>query len=237
MTTVLDLITEALITVKALAVGETPPPSMTTDALNKFNEVLDALTIQNLAVYSTLQTTFALVAGTVSYTIGPTGAVVGQRPPFLTTALVTYQGVDYNVEGMTEEEYALLSLKSTPGIPSRFLYNPDYPNGTLFLWPVPYAAATMTIYQNKVFANAATIYDTFDMPPGYRRMIRLLLAWELSSDYPGMTGPEIEKLESDAKGAIGLVKRNNRKPTLLRSEVADMDCSGGGNSANWRNGA
>ena len=104
MTTVLDLVTEALVTVKALAVGETAKPSMSTTGLKRFNEVMEALSIQNLAVYSITQTTFPLVAGTASYTIGPTGAVVAQRPPFLDTAFVRYQGTDFPVEVHTAEE-------------------------------------------------------------------------------------------------------------------------------------
>jgi hypothetical protein len=237
MTTVLDLVTEALVTVKALAVGETAPPAMSNTGLTRFNEVLEALSIQNLAVYSTTQTTFPLVAGTASYTIGPTGAVVAQRPPFLATAYVRYQGTDFPVEVHTEEEYARLSLKSQPGIPQWLIYDPAYPNGVMVLWPVPDQAATLTIYQNTAFAAAATLFDTVALPPGYRRMIRLMLAWELVTDYPGMTGPELDKLQADAAGAIGLVKRNNKKPALLRSEVAELDCSGSGNYSNWRNGA
>lgn len=238
MTTVLDLITEALVTVKALAVGETAGADMTTDALNKFNEVLDALSIQNLAVYTTLKTTFPLVAGTASYTIGPTGSVVAQRPPFLATGFVTYGGVDFDMDlTITEEQYAALSLKSQPGIPRWGVYDPAYPNGVLILWPVPDQAATMTIYQNTAFTNATALTDTFDMPPGYRKMIRLALAWELLSDYPGMTANEVGKLDGDLKAATSLVKRNNKKPMLLKSEVAALDCSGGGNFSNWRDGA
>jgi hypothetical protein len=237
MTTVQDLVKEALVTVKALANGEPASPAMSTIGLTRFNEVLEALSIQNLAVFSTLQTTFPLVAGTGSYTIGPSGVVTAQRPPFLQTAFVSYQGVDFPVEVKTEQEYANLALKTQPGIPQWLIYDPAYPNGVMVLWPVPNVAATMTIYQNKEFTAAATLYDTFAMPPGYRRMIRLLLAWELTTDYPGMKPSEMEKLESDAKGALALVKRNNKKPSLLRSEVAALDCSGSGNVGNWRNGA
>lgn len=237
MTTVLDLVTEALVTVKALAVGETAPPAMSTTGLTRFNEVLEALSIQNLAVFSTLQTTFPLVAGTASYTIGPSGAVVAQRPPFLDTAYVSYGGTDFPVVVHTEDEYALLALKSQPGIPQWLIYDPAYPNGVMVLWPVPDQAATLTIYQNLDFTAATSLFDTFAMPPGYRRMIRLMLAWELLTDYPGMTAAEMQKLEADTRTAIALVKRNNKKPELLRSEVADLDCSGGGNYSNWRNGA
>lgn len=237
MATVLEVITSALVTVKALAVGETPEADMTTDALVKFNEVLDALTIQNLAVYSNVATTFPLVAGVATYTIGPTGTVIAQRPPFLDTAYATYQGVDFEVRSMTQEEYALLTLKTNPGIPNRFVYHPDFPDGTLTLWPVPYDAGSMTVYQNKVFTNATALTDAFLQPPGYQKMIRLMLAWELASDYPGLSDAELAKLSDDAKQAVALVKRNNKKPAVMRSEVAELDCSGSGNYGNWRDGA
>lgn len=237
MTTVLDLVTESLVTVKALAVGETAPASMSNTGLTRFNEVLEALSIQNLAVYSNLQTSFPLVPGTASYTIGPTGAVVAQRPPFLETAFVRYQGTDFPVDVHTDDEYALLGLKSQPGIPRWLIYDPAYPNGVITLWPVPDQAATLTIYQNTAFTAAATLLSTVSLPPGYRRMIRLMLAWELLTDYPGMSGPEMEKLEADTRTAIALVKRNNKKPELLRSEVSALDCSGAGDTSNWRDGA
>lgn len=236
MATVLDLITEALITVKALAVGETPGADMTTNALVKFNDVLEALSIQNLALFASTATTFSLVNGQAQYTIGPTGQVAGARPPFLETGYVSLQGADFPVDlTKTEEEYAALAIKSTPGIPEWGIYEPAYPNGVLTLWPVPYLPSTMTIYQNTALPAAATLQTTFAMPPGYRRMIRLLLSWELATDYPGMSGDEISKLQSDGQGAIALVKRNNRKPQLMRSEVSLLDCSGG-SYGNWRTG-
>lgn len=237
MDTALDLITNALITVKALAVGESPKADMTTDALTKLNEVFEALSIQNLAVFSTVATTFPLVAGQAQYTIGPTGSVVAARPPFLETGFVSFQGTDFPVDlTRTEEEYAALATKNTPGIPEWGIYEPAYPNGVLTLWPVPYLSSTLTVYQNKAFAPATALNNTFAMPPGYRKMVRLLLAWELASDYPGLTGEELQKLAADAKESIALVKRNNRKPSLLRSEVAQLDCSGGNMYTNWRSG-
>lgn len=235
MTTVQDLVTEALVTVKALAVGESAPPSMSSTALKRFNEVQEALSLQNLAVFRSLQTTFPLVVGTGSYTIGPTGAVVAQRPPFLETAYVRFQGIDYEVKVRTEQEYARIALKTQPGLPEWLIYDPGYPNGTIVLWPVPDQAATLTVYQNAEFTQAATLFDVLSLPPGYRQMMRLLLAWSLVTDYPGMSGPELEKLQDDVQTAVALVKRNSKKKQLLRSEVAQLPCSGGG-YGNWRTG-
>jgi hypothetical protein len=73
------------------------------------------------------------------------------------------------------------------------------------------------------------------MPPGYRRMIRLMLAWELRTDYPGLGPQELQNLKDDLAGALGSVKRANIEPVMLHSEVAGLNASGGG-YVNWREG-
>src|SRR5438093_9955105 len=119
MAAVLDLITAALVTVKALAVGETPGPDMTTDALDKFNDVLEALSIQNLAVYATADTVVPLEANQSAYILGPAG--VGQRPlsmDSIDSARVTFgNGVDFPIEIVPKAEYDALAVKKTPGVP------------------------------------------------------------------------------------------------------------------------
>lgn len=237
MAKVLELITEALVSIKALAVGETPGADMTTDALVKFNDVLEALSLQNLAVYSTVETIVPLVAGVASYTIGPTGGVVAARPPFVDTAVVNITGLDYPLTSWSTEEYALIGLKSNPGIPSRMVYDQEFPNGRITLWPVPSDNWTMTLYTNAAFTAAASLFDEFNMPPGYRRLVRLLLAVELMPDYPGLGESENVALRQSAVGALAIVKRNTKKRGVLRSEVAQLDASGGSHWANWRDGS
>lgn len=236
MATVLELITEALVTIKALAIGETPGADMTTDALTKFNDVLEGLALQNLAVYSTVETTFPLVAGVASYTIGPTGDVVAPRPPFLDTAVVNITGLDYPVSIWSTQEYALVGLKTNPGIPARMVYDQEFPNGRITLWPVPSENWTMKLYTNAAFTAAASLFDQFSMPPGYRRLMRLLLALELLPDYPGLSDTEMSMLRSSGVSALATVKRNTKKRGTMRSEVAQLDASGGSRWVNWRDG-
>jgi len=236
MAAVLDLITAALVTVKALAAGETPGADMTTDALDKFNDVLEALSIQNLAVYATIDTAVPLVANQATYTLGPAGT--GQRPLSMNSidsARVTYGGVDFQVEIVPKIEYDALAVKQTTGIPKWAALDDDYPNATLLLWPVPYQAGVLTLSQKQKFTAAGALTDTFDMPPGYRRLLRLMLAWELRTDYPGLGPQELQNLKDDLAGALGSVKRSNIEPVLMRSEVAELDASGGG-CVNWRDG-
>lgn len=238
MAAVLDLITAALVTVKALAVGETPGADMTTDALDKFNDVLEALSIQNLAVFASVDAVVPLVANQSTYLVGPGG--VGQRPLSMNSidsVRVTFGGgVDYPVAVVPQAEYDALAVKQTTGVPEWLAYDNGYPNATLQLFPVPYQAGTLTLSQRKQFTSASALTDTFDMPPGYRRMIRLMLAWELRTDYPGLSAQELANLEKDKTDATATVKRANIEPTMLRSEVADLDASGGA-AGDWRTGA
>lgn len=238
MATVLDLITAALVTVKALAVGETPGPDMTTDALDKFNDVLEALSIQNLAVYASVDTVVPLVANQAAYILGPGG--VGQRPlsmDAIDSARTTFGGVDFPLEIVADVDYDAIQVKAVPGIPEWGALDNDFPNATLTLYPVPYQAGTLTVTQRQQFTSASALTDTFAMPPGYRRLIRLMLAWELRTDYPGMGAQELQNLKDDLAGALGSVKRANIEPVLMHSKVADLSAGGGSGYVNWRDGA
>lgn len=238
MATVLDLITEALVTVKALAAGETPGSDMTTDGLIRFNEVQESLSLQDLAIYANTFTSVPLQANKRDYAIGPSGDVVAQRPlaaEAITAAYVTYNGADFPVEVVALERWAGIVVKATPGIPTWAAFDSGWPNTTLHLWPVPYQAATLTLIQQVPFTAAAGLTTVVDMPPGYRRMLRLMLAWELVTDYPGMTPDQVAKLKADKTDAIALVKGNNGGgDDVMRSEVASLM---GGGYVNWRDGA
>lgn len=236
MAAVLELITEALVTVKALAVGETPDDAMTQDAMTKFNEVLEALSLQNLAIYASTDTVIPLLAGVARYTLGPGG--LGQRPlsaNSIDSSTITYDGVDFRADIIGQSRYDELSVKATTGIPCWIAFDNGFPNATISLYPTPERAAVLKLSQRKEFAPATSLSDTFLMPPGYRRMVRLMLAWELLSDYPGMGMDEVAKLQRDVASAIAAVKRNNNEDLILKSEAAWLG-SGARGWGNWRDG-
>lgn len=237
MATVLDLITEALVTVKAMAAGETPGADMTTDGLTRFNEVLEDLSLQDLAIFANAFTVVPLQANKRDYSIGPSGDVIAQRPlsaESISSAFVTYNGADFPVEIVALERWGGIVVKATTGIPAWAAFDSGWPNTTLHLWPVPYLAGTLTLIQQIPFTAAANLTTTVDMPPGYRRMLRLMLAWELLSDYPGMTPDQVAKLKADKTQAIANVKGNNGSDDVMRSDVVSLM---GGSYINWRDGA
>lgn len=235
MATVLEIITEALVGIKVVAVGETPDDSDVNDALVKFNDVLESLSLQNLAIYASTNVQFALLPGVGMITLGPGGA--GQRPismASIDSMFVTYDSVDFPLDLITQDNYDSLALKDTTGLPRYAAFRNGFPDAVLSLYPVPDQTCLLTIAQRKQF-GAVTLDDVFQMPAGYRRMVRLMLMWELVQDYPGLGPDEVAKLQRDASGAVAMVKRANTEPSILRSEVADMSVSGGG-WGDWRLG-
>lgn len=236
MTIVYDVLVEALSKVGAIDPTETPTADELSSALTSFNEVLDSWATQNLLLYTNIVTSTTANSGVSTYTIGPTGDIVAQRPGQISAAYVTLGGVDFPLEIISQEEYSDFVLKTQPGIPARLIYNPNYPNGTIILWPVPDQTYTLNLLYGQIFTQATSASDTFDMAPGFKKALRLALMWELVDDFPGLSPAQLAKLENDKNKAIGDIKRINNKPQVMRSEVSQLDCSNGGTYVNWRIG-
>jgi hypothetical protein len=91
-----ELIKSSLRLIGAIGTSEVPTADEFTDALNALNDLLETWSTQNLAVYGSADVTFNTVAGTATYTIGPTGAWVTDRPVRINDApICTFGGVDF----------------------------------------------------------------------------------------------------------------------------------------------
>lgn len=73
MTQPLDIITQALINIGALAEGEVPSAAASNSAFNMLNWMLDQWSNEEMMVFYKTEIVFPLVAGQTNYTIGPTG--------------------------------------------------------------------------------------------------------------------------------------------------------------------
>ena len=75
MTKPIDLVTQALINIGALAEGENPSAAAATSAFNMLNFMLDQWSNESLMVYAQQEVIHELTAGQYIYTIGPGGMV------------------------------------------------------------------------------------------------------------------------------------------------------------------
>src|SRR3989304_2371143 len=154
--TVREIITEALQEINVIAFNETPTGPDIMLGLRRFNMLVDALKADRLTMQEVKRNTFSLVANQTSYTIGPAGNWVAERPVFIARAgfvdTVTNptNPTETSVDVLTDEEWAGITVESTTstGVRSLWYYRnfSSAEAGTIYVWPVCTVAAQIALY-------------------------------------------------------------------------------------------
>lgn len=232
-----DLIKRSMYLISAVASGETPDDADLNDALITFNEMIDSLNLQPLACYAKVNEDLTLIPAQASYDWGTTAGVTGftsERPIYLEDVTCVRNGITTPVEVITQQQYDLISLKSTSQpLVERVLYVNSFPLGKLICYPIPSEAVILNVMVNRQISGPATLQTLLAYPPGYQRMLRYNLAVELWPEYPNAT-TDIASIKRIAKEALGVVKLANQDLTPSRFDnVPGVDM---GRSWDWRAG-
>lgn len=189
MATVNDIGTDALRRLGVYDAVETITAADSALCLTVLNQILDQMAAENLYIYDpNTRTTFTITSGTQEYAVG-TGQVVNRARPDIinsvkfqdtsTSPVVEYQ----TLQPLTDEAYSNIVLKTqTAPLPIYYYWKPEYPYAKIWFWPVP----TSTTLQGVLYAPTAitqftSTTDSFDLPPGYRMLLTLWLAMELTN--------------------------------------------------------
>jgi hypothetical protein len=212
------IITNAMRKLGAIATNETPTAAELADGLTAFNDVLETLSTEDLSVWETSVDTFNLVINQASYTIGPAGNFNTTRPVAITNAYCTLTGVDFDVQIDPYEVYQQIPVKNIGGGPvARMAYVNDYPLGTVYVFPVPSVAMTLSLDNQTVLTAAASVSTSVSYPPGYARMLQYQLMAELAPELGKELTPTQIALMTSTKAAI---KRANRELPLAQFDPA-----------------
>ena len=172
------------------------------------------------------------------YTIGPAGQfVVGTRPDRLESGCFFRQliqsspnQVDYPLELLESfEDYNRVALKGLKTFPGYVFYDPAYPLGNLYFWPIPQAGIYMmnvlikcTLIDIITSAGLQTVLDAV-LPNEYFQAIYLSLAEILRTAYrlpldPALSGRAKESREV-IRGAAAAIARLRMPDDLIRPGV------------------
>ena len=174
--------------------------------------MLEAWQIDKLDVYAFVDTAYSLVAGTSSYTVGPSGNFnLTPRPHKIEECFVRYANIDSAVEIVTAEQWFAISDKTTASTyPDRAYYEPTLATGTLKVYPVPNAISSLHIVTWQVVSTLAALSTSITLPPGYERAMAYNLAVEWAGPEFGIPVPEsVSRIAMESHGAI---KRANHRP-------------------------
>ena len=181
--------------------------------------MLEAWQIDKLDVYAFVDTAYSLVAGTSSYTVGPSGNFnLTPRPHKIEECFVRYANIDSAVEIVTAEQWFAISDKTTASTyPDRAYYEPSLSTGTLKVFPVPNAVSSLHIVTWQVVSTLAALSTSITLPPGYERAMAYNLAVEWAGPEFGIPVPEsVSRIAMESHGAI---KRANHRSIANHSPM------------------
>lgn len=214
MTTALGIITSAMRKNGALTKNETPSSDEANDGLEMINDFLSSLSNDTSKVYARAVEGFPLVGGTASYTIGTGATFNTTRPIKIISAYVRNGTTDDPIEIVTDQDYALITVKTTQGTPSYLNYDNNFPTATIKLYPVPDSSDTLYLVSEKELTTITNLNTTISLPPGWKRMLIYNLAVEMAPEYGQPVTAELAEIASQSLSSV--------KRAILASKTIDV---------------
>lgn len=192
MTTATDLIYSALRQCSSATPGEPIEGDELGNALHVLNDMIGSWSAESFMPPFKTKTTFSLTQGQESYVIGTSGSSdFNQVRPdniagvYFTDTTNPADPIDYAGDVcMTQDQYNSIALKSIAGIPRWLYYDPQYPNGVIYIYQTAgNPNFTMTCEILLPVAQFATLTTALSMPPEYNHAIKMLLADLLAFEY------------------------------------------------------
>lgn len=158
----------------------------------------------------------------ISYTIP--GDFKMTRPLRITNAFTRIytqgSGLDYPIEIVDQARYTDIGFKAIQAPwPIMLWYNPTYPLGELYFYQSPSGSAELHLYTDQILTNLTGLTQQVNMPQGYSRALKRLLARELAPEYGVAWSGQQEKL---AKEAYDYIKGLNQVPTPTMRYDAEL---------------
>lgn len=184
------LIYLALLKISAIDVGATPTTNQTDDATDALDDLIKEWQADGLRLWAQEDLTITMTASKSSYSIGPTSAdVTNDRPMRVIYGRLhnTSSGDDIPLLQYSRWDYNNLGNKTNTGTPNSFYYDPQIPNGNLYLYNVPDSTAASTYSVILTYQKPVTdiTYSTTSLvyPDEWFQALKWGLAAELLTEY------------------------------------------------------
>lgn len=231
MTTPSDLIRLGLKDAGVLGQGQLPTGEDTNDCFLTVNQMLSQWQRKRYLVYHLVDLSI-VSTGAQSYTVGPTGQIVAApRPDRLEYAYnrqlinATPNQADYPLRILeSREDYSSVVMKKIGNFPWAIFYDTDFPNGSIFPYPIPLA----NLYEIHIVVKAplsrfTSVNQVIVLPEEYEAAIRYqaalrfcpMFGMEASNDLKGLARDALQTI----RGANMQVKRLTMPAELLRPSV------------------
>ncbi len=216
-TTPSSLITSALKKCGILGVGQTALPEDLNDAFNDLKGMLAQWSERSLIVYHLVDYNIQC-SGNQSYKIGLTGnIIVPERPSKIEAALLRSNlsaSIDYPLKIISaQQDYNNIAYKNTVGVSQYLYYDAAYPNGVIYLYPVPSSQYELHIFVKDELGKNLDLTTPINLPEEYYEAILYNLCVRIASGYQITLLPSILLLASTS---LNTIKTSNLQIPLLQ---------------------
>ena len=207
----LDIINRSLRMLGVTATGETAGGQEAKDALYVLNNILDTWANEKLMSYCIKTDIYDLTAFKGEYKIGD-DASDSIRPVKIEGVflrmLVGDNTLDIPLKNLTYLEYQDVCQKNLKSIPMYYTYQPTFPEGVFYLYPVPSVAYQLGITSWQQIPKFTTTTTEVALPHGYEMCLAYWLAYHLAAEY-GKDANQFIKQANDLKSALYCVNRDD----------------------------
>ena len=219
-----EIIRECLEDLNVVPVGQTIPSELSAATFRRLCQIIAHWAAQGIEVPHVSIIPAPLVSGQSSYEIGEDGTpdVDTVRPDKIRGGYVrTDAGTDDPLRVLTAEEYMSIGGKAESGQPTCIWYQDTWPNGTLYVWPVPTQSYVMYLFASVPMGEPATAAAEVLIPRSYDLPLIHALSAEVAARYNVPLSPLRMKLAQDSKRAIiGMTADHNLNPPKLYVKAA-----------------
>jgi len=235
----IDIIEQALLEIGAYSPGESVSNADASTCLAKLNRLLDSWNADGRYVYASQFVLYNIVPNLQPHTIGsgqpgppavPATWYANQRPIRLISAEIILNNVTppirYPMNIRDGDWWANKRAYAVTGtLPTDVYYEPDWPNGSVFIWPVPLVNYQMELQILTLLNQIGLTGALFSLPPGYLDAIVLTLAVNLCPTFEKQLDPTlaslamkaIQRIQGPNTAAPRIATRDNGMPTQQRN--------------------
>lgn len=227
------LIVNMLVDAGIIGIDENPEQPVINRAFTQLNWLLAQWARKRWLCYRIQDYSF-VATGAVSYAVGLNQTInINPRPDrleyaflrFLNTGEPAQFPVDVPIEIIqSHEDYSRIAVKTIGTLPWRIFYDPKWPIGELFPWPVPQP----NIYEihvgfKVVLPRFSSLQQQISFPPEYEAALNFCGAQVLRATYQMPPDPTIDRLAKNALNTLRLANQamsTLRMPAFLRRQRA-----------------
>ena len=232
------LVTMALRDSGYLALGQSAPAQITNEAFIRLNWILSTWAAKRWLAWDLIDLAFTPTVSQKNYTVSSGGQFnfpgdynpadfssisffTGSnaiRPVQVESAYVRLNAqsgipTDYQLELIPSyEDYSKIVLKTMTNFPRFYFYDPAYPVGLIYFWPLPLIGQELHILVRNPLGAFATLNDALYLPPEYAPALSLTLAVWLRMAAKMPPDPALNAL---ARDAVNTIRVNNTQLKAL----------------------